>query len=445
MASIGSQGSANQGRMYVTLKPLGSGPNDRHLSADSIVSELMPKLNVVPGIAVYIQNPPSIRVGGRSSKSFYQYTLEAPDLHEVEQVAQKLQSELQARKEFEGVTSDLQIKNPEVQVLIDRDRASEFGITATQIEQTLYDAYGSSQVSTIYTPTNEYWVVMESMPQYERGEEDLRQLYIRGPQSGRIVPLTSIARLERTVGPLEVDHSGQLPSVTVSFNVASDVALSQAVAMVQRIAHTVVPSNITAGFAGQALAFQASQQGLIVLLGLSVFVIYVVLGILYESFIHPITILSGIPFAAVGALIALLVTRHTLDVYGYVGMIMLIGIVKKNAIMMIDFAIATERGRHKSAVDAIIEAASVRFRPIMMTTASAIMGSLPIAIGVGATGASRQGIGIVVVGGLAISQIVTLYMTPVFYTYLDDLQAWLGRRVVTSLPAAVPLPAPAGD
>jgi HAE1 family hydrophobic/amphiphilic exporter-1 len=213
--------------------------------------------------------------------------------------------------------------------------------------------------------------------------------------------------------------------------------------MVQRIAHDVVPSHITEGFAGQALAFQSSQQGLIVLLGLSVFVIYVVLGILYESFIHPITILSGIPFAAVGALIALLVTRHALDVYGYVGMIMLIGIVKKNAIMMIDFAIATERGRHKSAVDAIIEAASVRFRPIMMTTASAIMGSLPIAIGVGATGASRQGIGIVVVGGLAISQIVTLYMTPVFYTYLDDLQAWLGRRVVTSLPATVPLPAPA--
>ncbi len=248
---------------------------------------------------MYIQNPPAIRVGGRSSKSFYQYTLEAPDLHEVEQVALKLQSELQARKEFEGVTSDLQIKNPEIQVLIDRDRASQFGITATQIEQTLYDAYGSSQVSTIYTPTNEYWVVMESMPQYERDEDDLRQLYIRGPQSGQIVPLTSIARLERTVGPLEVDHSGQLPSVTISFNVASDVALSQAVAMVQRIAHDVVPAHITAGFAGQALAFQASQQGLIVLLVLSVFVIYIMLGILYESFIHPITILSGHPLRSV--------------------------------------------------------------------------------------------------------------------------------------------------
>jgi HAE1 family hydrophobic/amphiphilic exporter-1 len=219
------------------------------------------------------------------------------------------------------------------------------------------------------------------------------------------------------------------------------------VALVEKIAHEVVPSHITAAFAGQALAFQASQQGLVVLLALSVFVIYVVLGILYESFIHPVTILSGIPFAAVGALVALLVTHHSLDVYGYVGMIMLIGIVKKNAIMMIDFAIATERGSHKTAAESIIEAASIRFRPIMMTTAAAIMGSLPIAIGIGSSGASRQGLGIVVVGGLAISQVVTLYMTPVFYTYLDELQAWLGRGVTAATPQPVPLalPAPAGD
>ncbi len=447
MPSVGSQGSANQGRVYMVLKPLGPGPNDRHLSADSVVGELMPKLNMVPGIAVFVQNPPSIRVGGRGSKSFYQYTLLAPRLHEVEDVAEQLRKRLEARKEFEGVTSDLQIKNPEIQVLIDRDAASKFGITANQIEQTLYDAYGSSQVSTIYTQTNEYWVVMESLPQYERDENSLRELYIQSPRTKQVVPLTSIARLQRTVGPLEIDHSGQLPSVTISFNVASDVALSDAVSLVERIAHEVVPTNITAGFAGQAQAFEASQQGLVVLLLLSVFVIYVVLGILYESFIHPITILSGIPFAAVGALIALLVTRHSLDVYGYVGMIMLIGIVKKNAIMMIDFAIATERSGHKPAAEAIVEAASIRFRPIMMTTAAAIMGSLPLAIGLGATGASRQGIGIVVVGGLAISQIVTLFMTPVFYTYLDELQAWLGRKVTTSIPANVPLtaPAPAGD
>jgi HAE1 family hydrophobic/amphiphilic exporter-1 len=447
MPSVGSQGSANQGRVYIVLRALGPHADDRHISADSVVGELMPKLNVVPGIAAYVQNPPSLRVGGRSSKSFYQYTLQGPDLHEVERVAQDLEAHLRARPEFEGVTTDLQIKNPEVQVLIDRDRASELGISATQIEQTLYDAYGSSQVSTIYTPTNEYWVVMESLPQYERDESALTQLYIRSPTTGTMVPLTAIARLERAVGPLEINHSGQIPSVTLSFNVVSEVALSQAVTLVETMAHQIVPSYISAGFAGQAQAFQASQRGLFVLLLLSVFVIYVVLGILYESFIHPITILSGIPFAAVGALIALLVTHHSLDVYGYVGMIMLIGIVKKNAIMMIDFAVATERSQHKTAAEAIIEAASIRFRPIMMTTAAAIMGSLPIAIGVGATGASRQGLGIVVVGGLAISQIVTLYMTPVFYTYLDELQVWLGRKLAQVAPGPVPLavPAPAGD
>ncbi len=442
-SSVGSQGSANQGRVYITLKPLGPGRDDRHISADSVVSELMPKLNVVPGIAAYAMNPPSLRVGGRGSKSFYQYSLQGPDLHEVESVAQTLEARLKARPEFEGVTTDLQIKNPQVQVLIDRDRASLLGISANQIEQTLYNAYGSSQISTIYTPTNEYWVVMESMPEYERDEADLTQLYVRAPATGKLVPLTMIAHLQRAVGPLEVNHSGQIPSVTISFNVVSDVALSQAVAMVEKMAQEIVPEHITKGFAGQALAFQASQQGLLVLLGLSVFVIYVVLGILYESFIHPITILSGIPFAAVGALVALIVTHHSLDVYGYVGIIMLIGIVKKNAIMMIDFAIATERRGHTTAAEAIVEAASIRFRPIMMTTAAAIMGSLPIAIGLGASGASRQGLGIVVVGGLAISQVVTLYMTPVFYTYLDELQAWLGRRVDAVTPRAIPLAAPA--
>jgi HAE1 family hydrophobic/amphiphilic exporter-1 len=283
------------------------------------------------------------------------------------------------------------------------------------------------------------------MPQYERDERSLDQLYIRVPASGHMVPLSTIASVVRTVGPLSVNHSGQLPSVTISFNVQPNVALSQAVSLVQGAAREVLPAGVTGAFAGTALAFQASQQGLFVLLGLSVFVIYVVLGILYESFIHPITILSGIPFAAVGALIALLVTHLDLDIYGFVGIIMLIGIVKKNAIMMIDFAIATERSTHKSAADSIIEAASIRFRPIMMTTMAAIMGSLPIAIGLGATGSSRRTLGVTVVGGLAISQIVTLYMTPVFYTYLDEFQAWLGRRFrAPTGPVFVPAPA-AGD
>ncbi len=445
MPSVGSQGSANQGRAFIILKPLGKGPNDRHLSADAVVSELIRKTNGVPGITTFIQNPPSIRIGGRQSKSLYQFTLYGPDLAALDQAALSLQSRLQKIHQLVGVTTDLQIKNPQVQVLIDRDRASELGITATQIEQTLNDAYGSSQISTIYTPTNEYWVVMESMPQFERDEHSLEMLYIRAPGPDRVVPLSTIARLERTVGPLSINHSGQLPSVTISFNVAPNVALSQAVALVQNEAKQVMTPTISSAFGGTAAAFQSSQQGLFVLLGLSVFVIYVVLGILYESFIHPITILSGIPFAAVGALIALIVTHNQLDIYGFVGIIMLIGIVKKNAIMMIDFAIATERSTHKSASESIIEAAHIRFRPIMMTTAAAIMGSLPIAIGLGASGSSRQGLGIVVVGGLAISQVVTLYMTPVFYTYLDELQAWLGTKLGAGSPAPMVAPAPAGD
>jgi len=447
LPSVGSQGSANQGRVFIILKPLGKGPNDRHASADQLVNDLMRKTNVVPGIATFIQNPPSIRIGGRQAKSLYQFTLFGPDLTTLDQAALALQARLQKVHQLVGVTTDLQIKNPELRVLIDRDRAGELGITATQIEQNLYDAYGSRQVSTIYTPTNEYWVVMESMPEFERDEHSLDQLYIRAPATGKMVPLSTIARLERTVGPLSINHSGQLPSVTISFNVAPNVALSEAVALVQNEAKQVLPASISSAFGGTAAAFQSSQQGLIVLLGLSIFVIYVVLGILYESFVHPITILSGIPFAAVGALVALLVTHNQLDMYGFVGMIMLIGIVKKNAIMMIDFAIATERKTDKSATDSIIEAASIRFRPIMMTTAAAIMGSLPIAVGLGTTGGSRQGLGIVVVGGLAISQIVTLYMTPVFYTYLDELQGWLAGMFATDTSLIQgPAPAPAaGD
>ncbi len=445
LPSVGSQGSANQGRVFAFLKPLGKGPHDRRVSTDAAVAELMRTANTVPGITTFIQPEPLIRIGGRMSKSLYQFTLYGPDLGALDQAALALQARLQHMHQLVGVTTDLQVKSPTVTVLIDRDRASALGITASQLEHTLYDAYGSRQVSTIYTPTNEYWVVMESMPQYERDEADLNQLYIRAPATGNVVPLSTIARLQRTVGPLSINHSGQLPSVTISFNVAPNVALSEAVGLVQDQARQVLSPTISSAFGGTAGAFQSSQQGLVILLALSLFVIYVVLGILYESFIHPITILSGIPFAAVGALIALLVTHNELNIYGFVGMIMLIGIVKKNAILMIDFAIASERSTHKSASESIVEAASIRFRPIMMTTAAAIMGSLPIAIGLGATGASRQELGIVVVGGLAISQIVTLYMTPVFYTYLDDLQTWLAQKMRTAAPSSLALPVPAGD
>jgi HAE1 family hydrophobic/amphiphilic exporter-1 len=301
-------------------------------------------------------------------------------------------------------------------------------VTPAAIEQALATAYNSQQVSTIYTTSNEYWVLMEVLPRAQLDATALNRLYVRGT-GGQLVPLSQVADFERGVGPLSVAHSGQLPSVTISFNVPPNGSLGAAVDAVSRIARETLPSRITTGFSGTAQAFQASQQGLGALLLITVFVIYVILGILYESFVHPITILTGLPFAAFGAVLALAVTGVELDAYGYVGLIMLIGIVKKNAIMMIDFAVEAERREQLSPAEAIVRAASVRFRPIMMTTVSAIAGTLPIAIGIGASAASRRPLGVVVVGGLAVSQIVTLYVTPVFYTYLDDLQAWLGSRM----------------
>jgi len=326
--------------------------------------------------------------------------------------------------------------NPLVTVRIDRPRAASLGGTPLAVEEALANAYNEQQVSTIYTPANEYWVVMELMPRYQLDVNALAQLYVPGT-GGTLVPLTEVATFERGVGPVSIAHSGQLPSVTISFNLPPNGSLGDAVTQVNRIAAQTLPASITTGFAGTAQAFQASQQGLGVLVLITIFVIYVILGILYESFIHPITILTGLPFAAFGALLALFVTRVQLDVYGYVGMIMLIGIVKKNAIMMIDFAVEAERHEHLTPAVAIVRAASVRFRPIMMTTVAAIVGALPIAIGVGSSAASRRPLGIVVVGGLAFSQIVTLYVTPVFYTYLDELQGWLGRQLAR-LPWAEP-------
>jgi HAE1 family hydrophobic/amphiphilic exporter-1 len=331
------------------------------------------------------------------------------------------------------VTSDLQIKNPQVRVSINRDRAASLGIDVTQIEEGLYNAYGSRQISTILTPNNQYWVIMELLPQYQKDLSALNLLHITG-STGVAVPLGSLATVTPGTGPLTVNHSGQLPSVTLSFNLDAGVSLGTAVTEVENAAREVLPSSINTSFSGTAQAFQDAQRGLLVLLILAIVVIYLVLGILYESFIHPLTILSGLPFAGFGALLVLVVFRMDLSVYAFVGIIMLIGLVKKNAIMMIDFAVEAERNEGLTAREAILEAARVRFRPIMMTTMAALMGTLPIALGAGAGAESRRPLGVAVVGGLAFSQLITLYITPVVYTYMDAFQRKLGRKQESAEP-----------
>jgi HAE1 family hydrophobic/amphiphilic exporter-1 len=421
MSFIGG-GTMNQGRLSIRLKPRGE-----RLPADQVVRELNAKLAAVTGIRTYLQLPASIRVGGRPTKTQYQFTLQSADIDALYENAAKLERVLHGIPTLMDVTTDLQIKNPQVSVRIDRDRATSLGVSVQQIEQALYDAYGSRQVSTIYTPNNQYWVILELRPEYQRDPSALQLLYLRS-QKGNLVPLTSVASASSDVGPLSVNHSGQLPSVTLSFNLPPGVSLGTAVNDVQKAARQALPSTISTGFSGTAQAFQSSQQGLLFLLLLAIVVIYIVLGILYESFIHPLTILSGLPFAGFGALLTLFVFRTELSIYAFVGIIMLVGLVKKNAIMMIDFALDAEREEGKSPREAIIEACSVRFRPIMMTTMAALMGTLPIAIGLGAGGESRRPLGLAVVGGLAFSQIITLYVTPVVYTYLDAVQHRFSRR-----------------
>jgi HAE1 family hydrophobic/amphiphilic exporter-1 len=428
-------GQINQGRVFLQLKPR----SQRDMSVDELIRYFNGKLAGIPGIQVFLQNPPPIRIGGRLSKSQYQFTLQSPDIHALYDNAKQLEGKLRELPGLVNVTTDLQISSPQATVAINRDRAAALGVTAQQVEEALYDAYGSGQVSTIYTATNQYWVVMELLPEYQQDLSALSLLYIRS-NNGTLVPLASLATLTSSVGPLTVNHAGQLPSVTLSFDLRPGVSIGTAVADVQRVARQTLPSSITSNFSGTAQAFQASQTGLLFLLILAVLVIYMVLGILYESFIHPLTILSALPFAGFGALATLFLFRIDLTVYAFVGIIMLVGLVKKNGIMMIDFALEAQRNEGKSAHDAILQACAIRFRPIMMTTMAALMGTLPIALGVGVGSESRRPLGIAVVGGLAFSQFVTLYVTPVIYTYLDALQQRLGRTSLGQAASGHPTP-----
>jgi HAE1 family hydrophobic/amphiphilic exporter-1 len=420
----GFGGSANTGRLMINLKPR----RQRVATVADVVNRLRPRLSSFPGLRVFVSIPQAIRVGGRMSKSSYDFTLYGPDTQQLYTEAPKLERIIGRLPGLQEVSSDLQIKNPRVNVILDRDRAAALGLNWNNISSVLYDAFGPQFSSTIYSPTNQYRVLLEMLPQYQEHTDGLNMIYLKS-DSGQLVPLNAVAKLVSDAGPQSIPHSGQLPSVTISFALRPGTSLGQATSEIEEAAKANLPATITGNFQGTAKVFQDSMKNMGILLIVAIAVVYIVLGMLYESYVHPLTILSGLPSAGFGALLTLLLFKIDLSIYSFVGLIMLIGIVKKNAIMQIDFALEAERREHKTPAEAIYEGCLIRFRPIMMTTMSALLGGLPIALGYGAGGESRRPLGMAVVGGLAFSQLMTLYLTPVVYTYMAAiLERWNARR-----------------
>ncbi|BDC48078.1 multidrug transporter [Bryobacterales bacterium F-183] len=421
-------GGTNVGQLVIHLKPR----HERDMLVDGIIARLRPQLSTLPGMKVYPQNPPVVRIGGLVSKSQYQYTLYSPDKEALYEAAEAFRKELEQLPSLVDVSTDMQIKSPQIQVNVDRDRAASMQLNVTQIENALYDAYGPRWASTIFSPTNEYKVLLELLPEYQQDPKFLSMLYFK-TTGGALIPLDSLAKVTLDTGPLSVSHYGQLPAVTIAFNIVPGNALGTVLDDVQAAADRSIPEGVSSTFQGAAKAFHGSLSNLWILLAIAIAVVYIVLGILYESFIHPITILSGLPSAGFGALVTLWIFHLDLSIYAFVGLIMLIGIVKKNAIMQIDFALQAEE-EGMSPGEAIYQGCLVRFRPIMMTTMAALLGAVPIAVGYGAGGEARQPLGLVVVGGLLFSQLVTLYLTPCYYMYLSEFQNWWRRRGGKSAP-----------